>query len=330
MRIGITGISGSLGSALAASLAPHHTVVGVTRDELKAEAVMAQHAATGAVRCMVLAAGLADRDGLTKAFDGCKAIIHAAALKRIGGSVYATDELVKTNVVGTMHVIQAARAVGVERLVLVSSDKAVEATNLYGATKFCAECVAVQANAFCFPKGLAVSVVRYGNVLGSRGSVVHLWREQARAGQPLTLTDETMTRFIITMEEAVAVVRDALALMEGGEIFVPLLCGAKMIDLARAVLAEAGRDGEAQLVGRRPGGEKLHESLLSQEELARTFPCGRNLLSVLPSHRTWSDRAYPTIGSAVVAPYRSDLVPQLDAEKLLDLLRGVGYRSSTQ
>src|SRR5690348_16917827 len=135
MRIGITGITGSLGSALARYFARQgHIVIGMSRDELRAERLMAAHGGLdGNVRCAVVSAGLADTEQMTRVFDGCHWLIHAAALKRISGSVYATEEIVKTNIVGTMHVLKMAREVGVKRLMVISSDKAAEATNLYGA-----------------------------------------------------------------------------------------------------------------------------------------------------------------------------------------------------
>lgn len=325
MRVGITGLSGSLGTALADELSQTHVVVGITRDELKAEKIAARYLGQN-VRAMVVAAGLADRDQLCRAFDGCEWIIHAAALKRISGSVYATEEILKTNVLGTMHVLHAARAVGAKKVVVVSSDKAVEATNLYGASKFCAECLAVQENAFSYPKGMRTIVVRYGNVLGSRGSVVHIWRDIIRRGEPLNITDGSMTRFIITMREAVQLVLTALRDGLGGEIFVPVLQAAYMRDLGAALAWEAGHRTYAfHENGLRPGGEKLHESLLSQEELLRTLvhPSGRLLIP--PGHRSWS--AEPYAGDFISqAPYRSDSAQFYSVADLVELLQHVPHR----
>lgn len=335
MRIGITGISGSLGTALLHALTkdPNTVVVGSTRDELKAEKLAGYGYQNS--RIMVAAAGLSDPDTLTKIYDGCEILIHAAALKRISESVYAADEMVKTNIVGTMNMLKVARDIGAKKFVLISSDKAVEATNLYGSAKFCAECIAVQANAFLYPKGCSVVATRYGNVLGSRGSVVHIWREQAAHGKPLSITLKSMTRFILTLEQAIDMIRTAIYRAMPGDIVVPLLKAARMTDLAVAVMREAGRaDMSAVENGLRPGGEKIHESLLSREEIARTF-CTQSLgsigcLLVEPSHPTWMDRSEQRrSGSSFPhAEYASNLVERYDADELQTLLKDVPVRSS--
>lgn len=328
MRIGITGISGSLGTALVQALTKHglNVVVGVTRDELKAEKVMAGREN---VRCMVVAAGLDDEVALRRAFDGCQVIVHAAALKRISGSVYAAHEMVKTNIVGTQTILRVARDLGVKKVVVVSSDKAVEATNLYGSSKFCAECVAVQENAFSYPKGTSVCVVRYGNVLGSRGSVVHIWREQIRQRKPVTLTDARMTRFIITLEQAVNVIGDAIAYGRAGDILVPKLKAARMTDLLQAVQDQEcpGQKIEVQQTGLRPGGEKLHESLLSREEIPRTYE-DANYWIVPPSHASWA-KPDVKLGLAFfgAAEYSSDTVPLHSVEELAAMVRQVPDRA---
>lgn len=328
MRIGITGISGSLGTALVQALTEReqNVVVGVTRDELKAEKVMAGREN---VRCMVVASGLDDEVALRRAFDGCQFIIHAAALKRISGSVYAAHEMVKTNIVGTQTILRVARDLGVKKVVVVSSDKAVEATNLYGSSKFCAECVAVQENAFSYPKGTSVCVVRYGNVLGSRGSVVHIWREQIRQRKPVTLTDARMTRFIITLKQAVNVIGDAIAYGRAGDILVPKLKAALMTDLLQAVQGQEcpGQEIEVRQIGLRPGGEKLHESLLSREEIPRTYE-DANYWVVPPSHASWA-KPLPKLGLAFFGSdeYSSDTVPLHSVEELAALLQDVPDRA---
>lgn len=302
MRIAITGISGSFGSALCADLVRNqkNIIVGMTRDELRAEQIMARH--PGNVRVMVVAAGLQDTNAMERAFRDCDVLIHAAALKRISGSVYATEEIVKVNILGTINILEVARRLGIQKTLVISSDKACEATNLYGSSKFTAECLAVQSNAFIYPAtGGMVSCTRWGNVVGSRGSVVHIWRKQRDSGGPITVTDARMTRFIITMAEAVQFTMQALHLMQGGEIFIPKLRAASMVDLAQAVRDEhvMGRNA-ITYTGLRPGGEKIHEILLTQEEPRRTVPVAHGLelaggipyFLVQPSHRTWSNKPY--------------------------------------
>lgn len=327
MRIGITGISGSLGTALIDGLAKH-VLVGITRDELKAEKIMADREN---VRCMVVAAGLDDEAAMRRVFDGCDVLIHAAALKRISGSVYAAQEIVKTNILGTQTVLRVARDLGITKVVVVSSDKAVEATNLYGSSKFCAECLAVQENSFSYPKGTSVCVVRYGNVLGSRGSVVHIWREQVRKTATVTLTDPRMTRFIITMAEAVQVIKDAIHLAEAGDILIPNLKAARMVDLATAIMRESGvLHAQIREVGLRPGGEKLHESLLSQEEIARTYALNDRYFVVKPSHATWKDQEKKGLAFFNRLVYNSASVDQFDIQELVEKLADVPNRSANE
>lgn len=327
MRIGVTGISGSLGTALVEAFQKDHVVVGITRDELKAEKIMA---GKENVRCMVVAAGLEDEAVMRRAFDGCHMLIHAAALKRISGSVYAAHEIVKTNIIGTQTVLRVARDLGIRKVILVSSDKAVEATNLYGSSKFCAECVAVQENSFSYPKGTSVCVVRYGNVLGSRGSVVHIWREQLKRSGQLTLTDRNMTRFIITMAQAIQVIRDAMAYGNAGDILVPNLRSARMVDLAFAIMRETGvLHGQMLETGLRPGGEKLHESLLSGEEIARTRILNERYFVIEPSHATWKKKADNSLAFFQGDSYTSRATNQYTVSELTELLAGVPQRSST-
>lgn len=320
MRIAITGATGSLGGALIERLKSdklatgRHVegVVALSRDEVKSGDFAERHADYAPLKCQL--ADVRDEARLEEVFRGCDVVVHAAALKRIGHSVYSPEEIVKTNVQGTINVVRAATEAGVGRVVVVSSDKACEATNLYGATKFVAECYAVQANSYTYPRGTRVSCVRYGNVLGSRGSVVGVWRDALREGRSLEVTDERMTRFVITLRQAAEFVLGAQARMHGGEVFVPHLPACRVVNLADAVVmdwygcpaTDARTLVQRHLVGLRPGGEKLHESLLGREEWTRTrWDTGGQYGTIWPSHHSWVE-VLPVVGYPAQAPYASD------------------------
>ena len=333
MRIGITGISGSLGSALTDRLveAGVGPIVGCTRDEFKAEQIAQRYGGIGGnVRAMVVVEGITNTDKLTEIFRGCDVLVHTAALKRISDSVYSTSEMVRTNVDGTLSVLKAATMAGIRNVLVISSDKAVEPTNLYGATKMVGECLAVQENSFSFPRGTHISVARYGNVIGSRGSVVPIWQAAHAKGHTLMLTHARATRFLITMNQAIEFIMACLFSMQGGEIFLPRLPSATMFDVALAI---CGDPAKITIQGcLRPGGEKLAEALLSQEEPCRTvsrtlhggFGGPIEAMVVTPSHRSWSAQTYPGDPIARETVYRSDLpstfTPRLTVEQIRALV----------
>ena len=264
----ITGGTGSLGRALIRHYltTPVARIAILSRDEWK-QAMLAKELTDDRIRWFL--GDVRDPERLEMAFHGIDTVIHAAALKRIDRVAYDPSEVIKTNVIGTQNVIHAAIKAGVKKMLVVSSDKAVEPTNIYGASKMCAEWLAVMSNVYSYPRGTRVSVVRYGNVIGSRGSVAELWEEAVKAGLPIQITDERCTRFFITMPQAVQFIEDALVLMDGGEIFVPDLPSMRITDLADAVAP-----GHARFItDLRPGGEKLHEKLLNAEEATRTGQC---------------------------------------------------------
>ncbi len=201
-----------------------------------------------------------DRDRLYRAMNGVDIVIHAAALKQVDTCEYNPIEAVRTNIEGAINVIDAAIDNGVDRVMAISTDKAVHSVNLYGATKLVAEKLLTQGNAYSGWRQTKFSCVRYGNVIGSRGSVVPLFFEQQKNGV-ITITDERMTRFWITLEQGVRLVIECVGLMRGGEIFVPKLPSMKVTDLANVIAPEA----EVRYIGIRPG-EKIHETLLTEEE----------------------------------------------------------------
>jgi|SRR5688572_1300549 len=256
----VTGGTGSFGNAFVdivlAKSSPRRLVV-LSRDELK-QSEMQARLSHPALRFFL--GDVRDRDRLARAMYDVDVVIHAAALKQIPACEYNPFEAIQTNVIGAKNVIEAAIDAGVKRVVALSTDKAVNPVNLYGATKLCAEKLFVQANSYGVPRGTTFACVRYGNVIGSRGSVIPVFKAQRESGK-VTVTDPKMTRFWITLDQGVALVLRALEVMRGGEIFVPKLPSTRILDLAEAVAPGC----QADFVGVRPG-EKLHEVLISEDE----------------------------------------------------------------
>jgi len=206
-----------------------------------------------------------DRDRVYRAMNGVDIVVHAAALKQVPTAEYNPIEAVRTNIDGAINVIDAAIDNGVEKVLAISTDKAVHPVNLYGATKLVMERLFTQANVYTGAHKSKFSCVRYGNVVGSRGSVVPLFISQRENGK-ITITDENMTRFWITLEQGVRFVIDCIERMHGGEVFIPKIPSMKITDLAHAIAPEARRE----ITGIRPG-EKVHEILLTEEEARHTM-----------------------------------------------------------
>ena len=260
----ITGGTGSFGNkfveAMLSRYRPRRLVV-FSRDELKQSEMMARFS-DPSLRFFI--GDVRDKERLERAMHGVDFVFHAAALKQIPSCEYNPFEAIQTNVIGAKSVIDAAIDAGVKRVLALSSDKAVNPINLYGATKLCAEKLFVQGNVYGFPRGTRLSCVRYGNVIGSRGSVIPLFAAQ-RANGTVTVTDPAMTRFWITLEQGVEFVIRCLGLMRGGEIFVPKLPSMRIMDLVEAVAPGC----RVEFVGIRPG-EKLYEVLISDDEARQT------------------------------------------------------------
>ncbi len=296
----ITGGTGSLGRALVARILPHRPrrLIIFSRDELKQSEMRQQYPDDiGPMRYFI--GDVRDRDRLARAFDGVDTVIHAAALKQVPAVEYNPFEAVLTNVIGAKNVVDAAIDRGVKRVLAISTDKAVAAVNTYGKTKALAEGLFVQANAYAGKFGTRFAVCRYGNVVGSRGSVVPLFLRQRESGT-LTITDERMTRFWITLPEAVDLIEHSLSHMRGGEIFVPRIPSMRVTELAQAI----GPDCRVTITGIRPG-EKLHETLISEDEARNALDCG-NVYVIQPAHPWWTVDA--VAGSALPDgwSYRSD------------------------
>lgn len=280
----LTGGTGSFGNAFverAAKDLPDSIVRVFSRDELKQSEMQARFADNKNLRFFI--GDVRNRSRLTRAMHGADVVIHAAAMKQVPACEYNPFEAVETNVLGAQNVVDAAIDTGVRQVVALSTDKAVNPVNLYGATKLCAEKIVVQGNAYAGHSNTRLSCVRYGNVIGSRGSVVPLFRRQVGEGR-LTVTDERMTRFWITLDEAVDLVVFALQNSTGGEVFIPKIPSMRVADLAEAMAPGM----PVEIVGIRPG-EKLHEVLLTADESRHSVDAGE-VYVVLPEHPWWDDR----------------------------------------
>ncbi len=293
MRILITGGSGALGRALVNRLKDDTLVERlcvISRDEHKIARLAEEYTGKASLRTFV--GDVRDPSRLLYACRGVDVVIHAAALKRIDAVVNESLELHKTNIDGTVNVLRAALECGVRKVLFISSDKAAEPCNAYGASKMMAECHAIGFNQYSIPQGMAVSAVRYGNVFASTGSIFHIWRKSIAEGKKLALTDMSMTRFHISIQQAVDLCLTSLQRMVGGEVFIPDLPAYRLRDLAEAMLSEEPKlHKNIILSGLRPGGEKLAETMLSQEEPGRTLWQDDRYL-VMPAHRSWSASPY--------------------------------------
>lgn len=303
----VTGGTGSFGSAFVRHALAHGAsrVVAFSRDELKQAHLLAQ-IADPRLRCFV--GDVRDRDRLDQAMRNCTLVVHAAAMKRIEVCESEPGEAIRTNILGTQNVALAAIQAKVSRAVFLSTDKAPSAHTLYGMTKAVAERVWIQSNVFAAGTPTRLSATRYGNVLGSRGSVLDLWRAQRDRKEPLTITDEKATRFWMTLDQAVELVCVALAEMQGGEIFVPQVPSAPILDLARAVVETDGPYAPGHIcTGLKPG-ERLHETLISDDEATHTVERDGRYV-ILPEAASWRDegRFAPTHGTGKA--YRSDTNP---------------------
>jgi UDP-N-acetylglucosamine 4,6-dehydratase len=279
----LTGGTGSFGNAFVQRVRtdwPDATIRIYSRDELKQSEMRSRFGDQG-LRYMI--GDIRNRQRMSRACQGADLVIHAAAMKQVPACEYNPFEAVQTNVLGAQHVVDCAIDSGVSKVIALSTDKAVNPVNLYGATKLCAEKIVVQGNAYASHSNTVLACVRYGNVVGSRGSVVPLFREQAAAGR-LTITDERMTRFWITLPQAVDLVLFALDHATGGEVFIPKIPSMHVTDLAEAMAPGIPRD----VVGIRPG-EKLHEVLLTDDE-ARHAVDADDVYVVLPEHPWWTDQ----------------------------------------
>ncbi len=263
----ITGGTGSFGKAFLGRVLEAHNPARVaiySRDELKQYEMKQTYGDDPRVRFFI--GDIRDRDRLEMAMHGVDYVVHAAALKQVDTAEYNPMEYVKTNILGSENVMIASINAGVKKIVALSTDKASSPVNLYGATKLTADKLFISGNHYSYARGTKFAVVRYGNVMGSRGSVIPFFRALAERGEPLPITDLRMTRFWITLPQAVEFVIDSFEAMDGGELYVPRIPSMHVTDLAKAIAPDA----ELVEVGIRPG-EKLHEEMISPEDSRRTI-----------------------------------------------------------
>lgn len=262
----VTGGTGSFGKAFVSQILRDHNparVVVFSRDELKQYEMRQSFGDDDRIRYFL--GDIRDQERLRMALRGVDYVVHAAALKQVDTAEYNPMEYVKTNILGSENVIQASLDAGVKKVVALSTDKASSPVNLYGATKLTADKLFISSNHYAEAGGTRFSVVRYGNVMGSRGSVIPFFRALAAQGEPIPITDRRMTRFWITLPQAVDFVVDSFADMTGGELYVPRIPSMRIVDLAQAIAPDA----PTVEIGIRPG-EKLHEEMISSEDSRRT------------------------------------------------------------
>jgi UDP-N-acetylglucosamine 4,6-dehydratase len=277
----ITGGTGSFGKKftkiLLAEKNPKKIII-FSRDELKQHEMRV--AGYNDPRLRYFIGDVRDRERLLRAMHGVDIVVHAAALKQVPACEYNPMEAIKTNILGTSNVLEAALDAGVSKVLALSTDKAVSPANLYGGTKLVAEKLVIQSNAYAAGTATRYSCVRYGNVVGSRGSIVPLFLKQRQAGN-ITITDERMTRFWLSLEQGVHFVMNCIEQMEGGEVFVPKIPSTKVVDLARAIAPDA----KIEIIGIRPG-EKLHEDLLSDDEARHAVEL-EHMYVIQPAEAIW-------------------------------------------
>lgn len=277
----ITGGTGSFGKKFIEMLLREYQprkLIVFSRDELKQHEMRVAGFVDPSLRYFI--GDVRDVDRLRRAMNGVDIVVHAAALKQVPACEYNPIEAVMTNIMGAKNVIEAALDCGVHRVLAMSTDKATAPINLYGATKLVAEKLFVQANSYRGRDGARFACVRYGNVVGSRGSVIPLFKKQMVNGK-ITITDERMTRFWITLDQGVRFVISSIEQMHGGEVFIPKIPSMNIMDLANAL----AQDCDFEFVGIRPG-EKLHESMISIDEARQSIELEDRYV-ILPAHPWW-------------------------------------------
>jgi UDP-N-acetylglucosamine 4,6-dehydratase len=313
----VTGGTGSFGKKFVETMLNEYhpaKIIIFSRDELKQHEMRAAGFNHPSLRYFI--GDIRDEKRLCRALNGVDICVHAAALKQVPACEYNPMEAVKTNILGSNNIINAALDAGVKKVLALSTDKAVNPINLYGATKLAAEKLFVQSNAYAGGRETRFSCVRYGNVVGSRGSVVPLFLKQRESGT-VTITDDRMTRFWISLEQGVRFVIRCIEQMHGGEVFVPKIPSMTVADLAKAVAPQA----EIRVIGIRPG-EKLHEVLISEDE-ARTTVELEDMYVVQPAEALWFGRDWEEKGKQLPDDYRyasNTNTEWLEVEQIMEIV----------
>jgi UDP-N-acetylglucosamine 4,6-dehydratase len=289
----ITGGTGSFGKKFIETMLkevhPAKLIV-FSRDELKQHEMRVAGYEHPSLRYFI--GDIRDIERLSRAFVGVDLVVHAAALKQVPACEYNPMEAIKTNILGSSNVVEAALDAGVSKVMALSTDKAVNPVNLYGATKLAAEKLLIQSNAYAGGRETRISCVRYGNVVGSRGSVVSVFLQQRKNGT-VTITDERMTRFWISLDQGVRFVIRCIEVMHGGEVFVPKIPSMTLMELAKSVAPKA----KIEVIGIRPG-EKLHEVLISEDEARNTVEV-EDMYVIQPAEALWFgkdwEKEYPKV-----------------------------------
>jgi len=292
----ITGATGSFGQRCVRILLDEYQpkkIIIFSRDELKQ--FQMQEKFNNHERLRFFIGDVRDKERLYRAMDGVDLVIHAAALKQVPAIEYNPFEAIRTNVIGAYNVLTAAIDRGVEKVIALSTDKAANPINLYGASKLCSDKLFISGNNLASGKNTRLAVVRYGNVVGSRGSVIPLFLRQKKTGK-LTITDERMTRFLITLDQGVRFVLNSFDHMVGGEIFVPKIPSVKITDLAKAIAPEC----EIEITGIRPG-EKLHEVMVPEDDSRNTLELD-NFFLIQPQYHWWNKDYYLNINGQKSKP----------------------------
>jgi FlaA1/EpsC-like NDP-sugar epimerase len=331
----LTGVAGSVGHEMLAQLVARGPRALIATDNNESALYFVQQEFAGRGNLSFVLADICDPCSLTGLMEGVDIVIHAAAFKHVPLCEAAPRAAIQTNILGTQNVIQAAQAAGVKRVLFTSSDKAVNPTNVMGTSKLMAERLMVAAHTQSRSGRTLFASTRFGNVLGSRGSVIPLFRQQIAAGGPVTLTHPDMTRFIMTLSEAVDLVLEAAFLAKGGEIFVTKMPVCRIEDLAVVMVQELApyygrdpRDLYIEVVGPRPG-EKFYEELMNEEESRRVVEL-ENYYVIVPPSRAAPGEVAPTYSGTVsrgspLQPYNSARAPCMSREDLRTYLQLGGY-----
>jgi UDP-N-acetylglucosamine 4,6-dehydratase (inverting) len=284
----ITGGTGSFGSAFTKALLQKYKkikkIIIFSRDELKQLEMLNSFSTKDQNKIRFFLGDIRDKDRLSMAFENVDIIIHAAALKQVPAAEYNPFEFIKTNVIGAQNIIEAALNKNVKKVIALSTDKAAAPINLYGATKLCSDKLFTAANNTKGSKKIIFSVVRYGNVLGSRGSILDIFKNQAKQNNIIKITDKRMSRFHIDMIDAIEMVLWTIKKGRGGEIFVPKLPSFKVLDFAKAVKSNC----KIVEIGMRPG-EKIHEEMITLNDWENTFDLGKYYAILNPANQKTLD-----------------------------------------